>query len=109
MPLLDEAFDAYMIWYLSGFPWLGKEAQIQCYQGTKYVGMIVFYKDDSAIPPNEMNSDGIVINYGLSRFNDIISILRQEKPLYLRFSTEKKYGAVATSKYEPVGEEESKS
>lgn len=43
----------------------------------------------------------------MSRFNDIVGILRQEKPLYLFLNLSNLIGIVATSDLEPVGEEES--
>jgi hypothetical protein len=104
MATVKKDFDAYKIWYYSGHPY---EALIYCYQGTTYVGRIVFFKDDSAIPANANFASGPSIHYSLSRFNDIISILRQEKPLYLFLNLDNLIGIVATDEYEPVGEEES--
>ena len=104
MPTVKKDFDAYKIWYYSGHPY---EALIYCYKGTRYVGRIVFFKDDSVMPPNANYSSGPSIHYGLGRFNDIISILRQEKPLYLFLNLTNLIGIVATDELEPVGEEES--
>ncbi len=75
--------------------------------GNSYVGRIVFFKDESTIPDNANYSSGPSIHYPLSRFNDVINILRQEKPLYLFLNLNNKIGIVATSDREPVGEEES--
>ncbi len=103
MATMTKDFDTYKIWYYSGFSY---EALVYCYQGSSFVGRIVFFKDDAPIPPNTIFSGGPSIHYPLSRFNDIISILRQEKPLYLFLNLTNLIGVVATDDYEPVGEEE---
>ncbi len=104
MATVRKDFDAYKVWYYSGHPY---EALIYCYQGGSYVGRIVFFREDSPIPPNANYSSGPSIHYPLSRFNDIISILRYEKPLYLFLNLDNLIGIVATAQKEPVGEEES--
>ena len=74
--------------------------------GNSYVGRIVFFKDDSTIPSNANYSSGPSIHYHLKRFNDIILILRYEKPLYLFLNLDNLIGILATGDKEPVGEEE---
>jgi hypothetical protein len=103
MATVRKDFDSYKFWYYSGHPY---EALIYCYQGGKYVGRIVFFKDDSSIPQNANYSSGPSIHFPISRFNDIILILRYEKPLYLFLNLDNLIGIVATSEHEPVGEEE---
>ena len=76
-------------------------------KGTQYVGRIVFFKEGSAIPPNASYPEPS-IHYPLSRFNDVINILREEKPLYLLLNLTNMIGTLATSDIEPVGEEEGK-
>jgi len=104
MPTIKKDFDAYKIWYYSGHPY---QALIYVYQGSKYVGRIVFYKDGTTIPPNASYPEPS-IHYPLSRFNDVINILREEKPLYLFLNLDNKIGILATTDLEPVGEEEAK-
>lgn len=103
MATVKKNFNSYKLWYYSGHPY---EALIYCYQGGSYVGRIVFYKDDASIPPNANYSSGPSIHFPVSRFNDIITILRYEKPLYLFLNTANLIGIVATEEHEPVGEEE---
>ncbi len=103
MPTVRKDFDSYKVWYYSGHPY---EALVYCYQGNTYVGRVVFFKDDSAIPANANYASGPSIHYPLSRFNDIILILRYEKPLYLFLNLANLIGIVATEEREPVGEEE---
>ena len=104
MATIREDFDGYKIWYYSGDPY---EALIYVYKSTKYVGRIVFFKDGSTIPPNESCPEPS-IHYPLSRFNDVINILREEKPLYLFLNLDNKIGMLATADIEPAGEEEAK-
>ena len=104
MSTVKKDFDSYKVWYYSGHPY---EALIYCYQGGSYVGRIVFFKDDAAIPVNANYSSGPSIHYPLSRFNDVITILREEKPLYLFLNLTNFIGILATAEQEPVGEEES--
>jgi len=103
MATVKKNFDAYKVWYYSGHPY---EALVYCYQGSIYVGRIVFFKDESQIPSNANYSSGPSIHYPLSRFNNIISILRYEKPLYLFLNLDNLIGILATAEQEPVGEEE---
>jgi len=104
MATIKADFDGYKIWYNSGHPY---EAHIYVYKGTKYVGRIVFFKDGITIPPNASYPEPS-IHYPLSRFNDVVNILREEKPLYLFLNLDNKIGHLATADFEPVGEEEGK-
>jgi len=61
----------------------------------------------SAIPANASYPEPS-IHYPLSRFNDVINILREEKPLYLFLNLDNKIGTLATTEIEPAGEEEAK-
>ena len=104
MGTVRKDFDSYKYWYYSGHPY---EALIYCSQAGNYVGRIVFFNDDAAIPPNANYTSGPSIHFPLSRFNDIITMLRYEKPLYLFLNLNNLIGIVATADAEPVGEEES--
>ena len=105
MAIHRKEFNSYRIYYYSGgnnFP------MIQCFDGSSYVGALVFDKDGGSFPSNTVTSNGILyLRYTLSQFNDVIEILRYEKPLYLRLSTPSLVGYLATEEAEPVGEEES--
>jgi hypothetical protein len=105
MATVRKDFDSYKVWCYSGFQY---EALVHCWKGGIPAGEIVFFKDDSPIPSNESSSNGLPsIRYPLSRFNDIISILRYEKPFYLFLNLDTLVGIVGTAEQEPVGEEES--
>jgi hypothetical protein len=104
MPIVKTEFDAYVIRYYSG---AHIEASILCYKGPAFVGRCRFFKDDGPIPDNITLKSGPYINFSISRFNDVITILREEKPLYLGFDTNNNIGGVVTDEREEVGEEES--
>jgi len=103
MATVQKDFDAYMVWYYSGHPY---EALVYCYKAGAYVGRIVFFKDGSAIPPNANYASGPSIHYPLSRFGNVIDILRYEKPLYLFLNLDNLIGILGTNEQEPAGEEE---
>jgi hypothetical protein len=99
--MVMQEFDSYEFQYLSAYPY---EAIILVYKDRKFVGSITFWKDDGRIPDNKSLPE-ISINYPISRFNDVINILRQEKPLKLFISSENPLlGGIMTSEKEPTGE-----
>ena len=97
-------------------------AQIKCYNTNakdyEFLGYINFYHNDlvpaSAGPPMNPNKTSATehfhINFPISRIGEILDTLRQEKPVYIAFSTyaepEDVIGEVMTGSSEPVGEEE---
>jgi hypothetical protein len=104
MPVHEKKFDQYRIFYMTG----GSEVPlIDCYQGGTHVGKLVFHDTTGAPPANLVTADGILyLRFKLSQFGDVIGILRQEKPLFLRLSTPSLKGWVGTDGAEPVGEQE---
>ena len=113
MAVFTNGFDAYQIFYYSKYstpPPPFFEAIIQVYQGGVFVGRIAFYPDSGPIPANAtiapLGAPVPSIHYALSRFDDVIEILRQEKPLYLYLDTTSGIGIIATTDKEPVGEQE---
>ncbi|HXV87921.1 MAG TPA: hypothetical protein VD710_02385 [Nitrososphaeraceae archaeon] len=81
-------------------------AVIDCYNGVNHdhVGNITFY--DTPLPYNTFTNNIIRIYFDISRFNDIIGLLRYEKPIVMYFDDSSKYGWILAYTYEPVGEEE---
>ena len=100
---MPQIIDGYKIHYRSGGNY---EAMIDCYSDKQKVGTIYFVKNDDIIPGNNIG-DKINLFYSLSRFNDIVNILRYEKPLRIGVSTNTKLGTIFTGSIEEVGEEES--
>lgn|SRR5215510_8183300 len=99
---IKKNVDQYQIGYMTG----GTEVPyIDVYDGSTYVGKLSFHHDSP--PANLLTSSGIVyLRYRLSQFNDVIGILRTEKPLTLGFDTTSLKGYLATGSSEPVGEQE---
>jgi hypothetical protein len=99
-----NAFDSFQVFYYSGPSTFS--AVIQVYQGSVFVGRMVFYPsgplpDNGTINP--LGTDVPSINYLLSSFEDIWGILRHTRPLYLFLDTGTKVGMLATSGFEPIG------
>ena len=103
MPTVQANFDSYRIWYYSGHPY---EALIYCYKAGAFVGRMVFFSESAAVPPNSNAGGTPSIHYKLSRFDDVVTILRYEKPLYLFLNLDNLIGTLATNDLEPAGEEE---
>ena len=102
MATVRKDFDAYKIFYYSGFTY---EALIECFKEGVLVGRMVFFKEGH-IPPNKNYGSGPSIHYSLDRFDDVITTLRHEKPLFLFLNLDTLSGMLATSELEPTGEEE---
>ena len=106
MAWVTERITKYQIRYKSYR--LGTQAQIWCYNGTKRVGGIYFEPDDAEPTWASYNDGRINLYYPLKCFNDIITILRYEKPLFIGVNTQSGgSGSVGTASYESIGEEES--
>jgi len=106
-----EKFDKYVIYYYSG---LNPAARIDLFKGKKNtkVGRILFFGTDkpSNTDPYEKSArnDNIpVAFFNITRFNDVINLLREEKPLFFNVYPNG-IGCIGTSEYEPVGDEERK-
>lgn len=78
-------------------------AYIHCYNGNKNVMSCEFYSDGSTLPQNRYKGCRIGLVYPWSRFNAILDILRNEKPVYFGFILTTKLGYVNTQ-LEPTGE-----
>ena len=100
----SQQFDSYKVWCYTPGPTY--DALVYCYLNGSLVGTILFVKDeqvvDSVIEPNGRPR----LTYPFSRFGDVMTLLREEEPLYLFVSEDIGLGIVGTSEQEPVGEEE---
>jgi hypothetical protein len=107
---VSRGFTQYVIYYISGggSPAIGlpQEAEIDCFTDkNERAGILYFYPDNVALPQNRDTVNGIYLYYRSSRFGDVMSMLREEKPLYLYLNTTNSSGYVGTGN-EPVGEQE---
>jgi hypothetical protein len=109
MSSLTKSFDFYTIFYYArkSTDTTAYIANIACYKASASVGTILFHPDGSTLPANTINADGTIgLHYEMKRFNDIITILRYEKPLQIWVDTGSGAGCILTDGSEPVGEQE---
>ena len=104
MTWIKKQFDRYLLSYNA----VGENhvAYLGCYTSSPWqqVGRLVFYAEN--IPPNTTYGNDLPsLHFSASQFNDIINILRYEKPLFLRMNTDTLHGDLATST-EEIGEQE---
>jgi len=102
MATIGRDFDSYKLWYYSNDDLF---ALIHCYKGTVFMGRISFFKEGHTIPPNANLVNGPSIHFSASRFNDVMTILHQERPLYLFLNPDTLTGMVANTHFEWTGEE----
>ena len=108
MALKTSGIDSYLISYRSAWPTV---AYIHCYRSGKKVGMLIFVKEGEPVPQNKITkstgtSDEILnIHFPISRFNDIISILRYREASSIRSEYCRLEWSIGTGS-EPIGEEE---
>jgi hypothetical protein len=103
MPAVSKPFNGYRFQYYAGSGSPG--AYITCWQDSISVGTLVFAADGTELPANKIQDNSVILYYPLSRFSQVLDILRNEKPLYLWLNTDNGFGHVGSS-IEPVGEEE---
>lgn len=78
-------------------------AYIHCYHNGKNVMTCEFYEDGSTLPENRNAGGRVGLAYPWSRFDEVMDVLRNEKPLYFGFIESTKVGYISTQE-EPVGE-----
>jgi hypothetical protein len=109
MPAIIKSFDSYKIYHFAGRkPIDGSMAAawIPCFYNGKQVGSLSFMDNLQDIHDNDYDNDQILLFYHLGRFDEIITTLRYESPLFLMLNTDSLEGALITKELEPVGEEE---
>jgi hypothetical protein len=72
-----------------------------------YVGQLVFHADGSALPADSHADGQVNLHYHVENFDNIIDILRNEKPMYLLYSgSGSGFENGLMTAAEPVGESE---
>lgn len=114
---ITRGFNRYEVKILGGDA--GRVALILCYDNDIAVGRIDFYPDTEKIPddylwyPNK-DHEYIILHMPLSRFDMIMSIVKERSPLYLYINAERENqgigshgtGYLSTSAKDPEGESE---
>lgn len=112
----SNPFDSYIVRIHGNAP--GRTAILLCYNSGRFAGRIDFYPDGVALPEDYLwhtnpSSASVVLHMPMSRFEAVMSTVREEKPLVLYINVDGGGGAstrgqghLATSDREPVGEEE---
>lgn len=85
----------------------GRKEAVTVYlkDGQKTVAWLNFKYDFPMTKAFQAKNGVIILNFPANMFTPIMETLRVEKPLYVHFHTEMKWGYVGSS-YEPVGEQE---
>lgn len=110
-PVVSRDFDKYHLAYKGGTALQDGTAgaDINLYDSNKNVRVasLTFWRDDLNLPPNQILSDGtLFLSYQMSRFNDVITTLRYEKPLYVAVNGATGFGYIGTRMWEGTGEQE---
>jgi hypothetical protein len=111
-----NAFDGYTVRIHGGAT--GRVALVLCHNSSAFVGRIDFYPDGLDLPQDYLwhptpSGEYVVLHMPMSRFEAVMSTVRQETPLHLYIDVNRGIGAstqghghLATTEKEPVGEEE---
>ena len=54
--------------------------------GGNFIGQLIFQANGSSLPPDGMAGGQVNLYYHLEHFENVIDLLRNEKPMYLLFS-----------------------
>ncbi|MBZ5723297.1 MAG: hypothetical protein LAO03_23420 [Acidobacteriia bacterium] len=99
---MSSNFDTYRLYYYTA-PQYYWGALVDLMNKGTWAGRLMFIREGFPIPANAPLGGVPVLNYPMNRFEDIMSILRYEKPLYVILNEANGIGHIATSD-EPVGE-----
>ncbi|NVK63364.1 MAG: hypothetical protein HWE22_02205 [Flavobacteriales bacterium] len=107
MAITNHSFDTYRVYHYNADNTYGQTAVVNCYSGSSFKGSLYFYKEGASVPASSKTGSGyLYLRFSEKQFNEIITTLREEKPLNMGFNDSNNWGWVSTSQ-EPVGEEES--
>jgi hypothetical protein len=97
-------FNLYRVYYYTA-PQYYWDVRIDLYMNGTPVGTLLFVKQGQAIPANSIQGRVPLLHYSVNHFPAIMSMLREEKPLYVTLNTANGIGTLSTTD-EPVGEAE---
>jgi hypothetical protein len=97
-------FNLYRVYYYSA-PQYNWDVRIDLYMSGAAVGTLLFMKTGQPIPVNTISGGIPRLHYSISHFPPMMSMLREEKPLFVNLNETNGIGTISTSN-EPVGEQE---
>jgi hypothetical protein len=95
--------DKYEVMYSAG----SFSPRIGLKRGASYIGQLNFESNGSPLPPDTIVGTQVQLYYHLDDFENVVDLLRNEKPIYLLYSGSGpgfENGIKTTA--EPIGEEE---
>jgi hypothetical protein len=100
------SLDKYVIFcFACGYDYIN---HISCFSEGSLAGFLDFYPRGK-VPASRMSGDTFCLNYEIDRYQDIIEMLRYEKPIYVSVSWNESNAIVkghVTTSREPIGEQE---
>jgi hypothetical protein len=75
----------------------------------KYIGQLIFNTDNTTLPSDSLENGQLNMYYHMQNFQDIINILRNDKPIFIEFTgTDVNDENCLRTSSEPVGKFEKK-
>lgn len=109
MSYVTREFTQYLVNYMTGGSasvGVPQDAQIDCFDSSgSRAGALYFFSGSVKLPQNQESVNGIYLYFRITRFADVVSLLQNEKPLFLNLNTVNKVGYISTGN-QPVGEHE---
>ena len=105
--VVSKEVGTYEVLMISGYGGGGQIGFVYFYEpsGT-YIGYAGIIKTGAPLPGNVQWPNGVLnIYFPDSQFGPMLDVLRNERPVYVKYNTDLKWGSVGTGK-EPVGEQE---
>ena len=101
---MTNEFDSYRLYYHSA-PQYSWQSRLYLYNNGSFVGSIFFMKEGVSIPANIEVGGHARLHFPTGKFEEIMNVLRHDKPLYISLVPSNGIGTISTSN-EPIGEEE---
>ena len=101
---MTNEFDSYRLYYHSA-PQYSWQSRLYLYNNGGFVGSIFFMKEGVSIPANIEVGGYPRLHFPAGKFEEIMNVLRHDKPLYIGLVPSNGIGTISTSS-EPIGEEE---
>jgi hypothetical protein len=107
--VIKHEVDTYKILMISGYGGSGGNqiGFVYFYEPSgKYIGYVGIIKDGAPLPVNAQWPNGVLnIYFHEAEFVALLDTLRNERPVYIKYHTDLKWGSVGTDR-EPIGEQE---